>query len=839
MDLYSKITALPTSKDSIVRPRVDALLERGMQFPAVVVAAGAGFGKTQAVAGFLSRSEYRAVWFQITLLDNLPMRFWESFVYTVTLHRPAFGEKLKNLGFPDSLYKYQKFLQALTEELYTDDKFVVFVFDDFQLLQDPIIAEFFKYFVSANLENICLLFITRNLESYSFHSAVHVLTTEDLRFTKEEAAMYFESREAIIENEKDFGTIYDYTGGWPMALYLISLQLQKKELQRQERILSSQQLIFKLIEKEVFSNYSEKEQKFFVALSQFAFFPRDLMREVGKYMYVQEEELLENNVFVSYDQKAKHYYLHQIFLDYLAEKRYMIDKATEEDMFCKAAEWSAKNGYIADAVSYYDGCGRQDKVWEVIESLEGMRHSKDEADFFISYMEKFSPEFMKQNPMARVVYAMMLLNNIEMKEAQKEIGLAHAQLAKAQETEENRLLLGEVHVGLGLISLGMENNEFVDCFKAANALLPNGSCRWGRKLRLVEYSNALNITSSKKGEVEKSVKDFFEGIPYVYKVLHGAGYGLEYLVSAEAAFFTNHLKRAEQDAYKAFHMAEEKQQADIADNALFLLLRIFLVSGDTQKIGEILKGLEKKEQSDDINLQGVSDIALGWFYTEMGMVEKVAGWILYNQLEERPPISVDKESLLHARCLIEKQNYFEALALLEKVEKLYRKRNTIISVIYANVYRAIAYYQVDDMLRATEAVKEAYALAHENNLIMPFIEYGHRTRSLLDNVRKQESTGIPDDWLASVQAKAATYAKKHAYIVSQFRDAPGRENFNLTQRETELLRNISQGLTRDEIAASMYVSPHTVKSMLKTVYNKIGAVNSADAVRIAISSDII
>ncbi|MGI6153491.1 MAG: hypothetical protein ACOYJB_06655 [Christensenellaceae bacterium] len=174
MKQYQKTSRLPTSEGSIPRQRIDALLEEGIKFPALVVAAGAGFGKTQAVADFLNRSDYRSVWMQLTLLDNLPMRFWESFVYTVSLHRPAMAEKLKELGFPDSLYKFNKFLHLFVEELYTDNQFVVFVFDDFQLVQDKSVSQFFEYFVSANLENICLLFITRKLESYSFNTRVYV-----------------------------------------------------------------------------------------------------------------------------------------------------------------------------------------------------------------------------------------------------------------------------------------------------------------------------------------------------------------------------------------------------------------------------------------------------------------------------------------------------------------------------------------------------------------------------------------------------------------------------------------------------------------------------------------
>jgi LuxR family maltose regulon positive regulatory protein len=48
-----------------------------------------------------------------------------------------------------------------------------------------------------------------------------------------------------------------------------------------------------------------------------------------------------------------------------------------------------------------------------------------------------------------------------------------------------------------------------------------------------------------------------------------------------------------------------------------------------------------------------------------------------------------------------------------------------------------------------------------------------------------------------------------------------------------VLTGLSQGLTREEIAGASGISLNTVKSVIRSVYNKLGALNRADAVRIA------
>ncbi|NLW79388.1 MAG: response regulator transcription factor [Ruminococcaceae bacterium] len=55
----------------------------------------------------------------------------------------------------------------------------------------------------------------------------------------------------------------------------------------------------------------------------------------------------------------------------------------------------------------------------------------------------------------------------------------------------------------------------------------------------------------------------------------------------------------------------------------------------------------------------------------------------------------------------------------------------------------------------------------------------------------------------------------------------------ITRREQEVLQNLAQGLTRDEIGLQMHISVNTVKSMIKSIYNKLNAANRADAIHIA------
>jgi len=60
-------------------------------------------------------------------------------------------------------------------------------------------------------------------------------------------------------------------------------------------------------------------------------------------------------------------------------------------------------------------------------------------------------------------------------------------------------------------------------------------------------------------------------------------------------------------------------------------------------------------------------------------------------------------------------------------------------------------------------------------------------------------------------------------------DWPGRQE-GLTDRESEILALITQGMSNADVAAHTYLSPNTVKSYIRSVYRKIGAQSRTQAV---------
>jgi LuxR family maltose regulon positive regulatory protein len=157
-----------------------------------------------------------------------------------------------------------------------------------------------------------------------------------------------------------------------------------------------------------------------------------------------------------------------------------------------------------------------------------------------------------------------------------------------------------------------------------------------------------------------------------------------------------------------------------------------------------------------------------------------------------------------------------------------------------SVSEAICLYNLKDRKGAMEALKRGYELSAPNAFDMPFVEMGNNMRSLAGAALRDKDCGIPHDWLELIRSKSATYAKRIAHVKSKYRQDTGKDgDIQLTLKEKEVLQDMSQGLSRTEIAAYRGISVNTVKAMLQIIYEKLGADNSMDALRIAISKDII
>jgi DNA-binding NarL/FixJ family response regulator len=90
----------------------------------------------------------------------------------------------------------------------------------------------------------------------------------------------------------------------------------------------------------------------------------------------------------------------------------------------------------------------------------------------------------------------------------------------------------------------------------------------------------------------------------------------------------------------------------------------------------------------------------------------------------------------------------------------------------------------------------------------------------------------------AVEGKAVIHpAITHAFFEQIQKGRRGE--VSLSNRETEILQMVAYGSTTNEVASRLAISPHTVKTHLERIFEKLGANDRAQAVAIAIRRGIV
>lgn len=77
-------------------------------------------------------------------------------------------------------------------------------------------------------------------------------------------------------------------------------------------------------------------------------------------------------------------------------------------------------------------------------------------------------------------------------------------------------------------------------------------------------------------------------------------------------------------------------------------------------------------------------------------------------------------------------------------------------------------------------------------------------------------------------------------VLRMFRDfVPEHQDYQLSEREIEILKILTEGLSKKQIAEKLFISHHTVDSHIRKIYDKLGVHSSCAAVAKVIKEKII
>lgn len=836
----AKKTNLPLRNDVLPRPRLHALIEEGLEYPLLVLLAPPGYGKTQAMAHYLAQADAAYLWLRLVPLDNRYGHFWEHLLRGLQRDYPEMVRRLKAVEFPRTLLEWDVFLQILAEEGRQSGR-LVWVFDDVGEVVDQEILLFFRTLAEAGLENFRLVLISNRLKYWETiacpTSQSFFLYGKDLRFTREEMRDMCHLHHMAL-SPGDVEAIEQYTEGWPLLLYLI-LSHGGRPYQNDPATL---QTIFYLFEKQFFSAYSRPLQKLFIKLSLLNAFTLDIALDLHQGER-EEMDFISGHAFISTEPMSNRLQFHNLYQQFLSQKKYMLSAEEEQEFWQTAAYYYRNASELYEAILCFRKAGDYTNMLQSIFERAKVQYGvrAEDAAFYLEHINLVQPEDEASYPMADSLRALIYLNTLALDKAE-EISLRLIHYLSRKQNPEQQILLGETYGMVGAIHMMRSQEDFGDYYRKAAALLPNGTA-WHNKHSLQTQNNhVFSIADNQPGALERMEKAVYYGVEWMQKVFCGAMGGMEYLFSAEAAYLTYRLEDAKQHAYRAIYKAEGHNQHDLVCNAYCVLARVAHLQGNLREMTQNVEHVaEYAGRHEIIILDEIRDTAQFWYYVKLQDVQYIPRSILVVNHSNLPALAQGRLRIVYANYLLNTGEYARVVGMLENPQGLHLAQGIWQDRIALFILLAIAYQRLGKRKEAIHALWRAYDMGYHNGLITLFVEAGSHMVSLIDGIRSQDDFHFAPDWVDLVYQKATDFEKRSSALKAEYRKQQQRQETKnpLTKREIEVLCALSRGMTREEIAIGQYISINTVKTFIRSIYNKLDAANRAEAVSIAIANGYI
>jgi LuxR family maltose regulon positive regulatory protein len=830
------------SKSLMLRPRVDKLILRALNEPVTAVVAGAGCGKTFAVYSHLMASEIHTVWIQLTEADNVPSRFWETFCHAIALVSPPLAAEVLQEGFPGTEDGFERFAERIMDVLSPRARYAL-VFDDFHLIENRRVLSFLNRIITAPAPETARIFISREVRIFqvvgvSLEKGVNVILEEDLLFTRNEVGEYLNML-GITTTPELISDVQEATEGLAHLVNLVGVLLRKNRGNDGHIRNVIRSNITLLVEEQFEGELDDDMRRFLVKLSLIDHPSVELIRRIEDNESLLREIMLRVSL-VRYDSYRGVYRLHHVLAEFLEGRRDLLSEAERRRVFAEAASWCFANNYCLEAIGYFERMGDYASIVSLVHSMR-LEIDFHTAVYLIRVIGAAPPQAFEENPYLSVLYSRMLLSAGRLQEAAEKIRCLLDEFSAEPLTPVNADILMQLNINMGFIlSIYYTENgdfEFVSYFeKAAEYFDLAQSAPIKLKLSASILPFACTVGLKTKGEPERYIEAVTRMVPCTAQALDGCLYGADDLTSAEVAYYRGDVARCERHALQARHKACTARQFEVEHRALFYLLRLSLYQGRYEKGKEVLKQLDLLLQRTETGNRFVlAEIVTSWYYAMIGEKQGVAGWLISDfPPGENESFIVGLEDIAKCKYYLMEKNYHLLLGFLQSRPENFGISRFLLGKIGLAAHEAVARYYLKDREGAVASLRRAYDLASPNSFDMHFIELGNGMRSLANAALQTRDCDIPAPWLEAIKSKATTYAKR----VSQVRQAYLTEHHldksvRLTERERELLFDMAQGLSRTEIALYRKLSVNTVKISLQLIYEKLGANNALDAVRIA------
>jgi len=872
---------IPKIRSNLVaRPHLFKRLDFGAKSKLTLISAPAGFGKTTLLSKWMNKIDRAPAWVSLDKNDDSLARFITNLIFGIRRINPEFGDQILMMLQVPQPPESEMLLSVTLNEIMDSMEPFVLVLDDYHFIEAEKIHQAVGTLLDNLPSNMRVIISGRSdpplpLGRLRANGDLLEIRADELRFSIEETILFFNEIMSLKLSNSAIKLLEERTEGWIAGLHLAGLYLSEKENYGEfvNEFSGSHRYVIDYLVEEVLNQQTEIMSDFLLQTSILDKFNASLCERITEISDSQAilDHLEEKNLFiVPLDDQRRWYRYHHLFADLLRKRINHLDPDKRADLNLRASTWYEEHAMTDDAIQHALDGKDINRAARLVED-----HSKDWIG--LSQFEKLThwlsalPDEIKQTrPYLGMVigWSNALFNRFDIAEPafQRAEESYQSAISKPELLSEfnlvtpkkQALFLGQIATGRASIARAAGDlprsiellNKSLDLIPESEknersvAFLFLGYAYWmtGKipdaldmfeqaKRNGLEGENLLTVQSA----IDASGKLLFEnGDLHQGMRLHQQAISLAKSYAEKIGFESSNVGLAHNGMAKIYYEWNELDQAldhancgvqvfepwGVTENLLdsySILWRIKFSLGENQNsllIAEKAATLVNQPGvADWLRSRTITDQAILWTFLGKENSEHLLSasrWVKNTQLSYDDEITyfqeIDYTNL--ARFFLYQNRTREALIILRKLVKNLETSNRTGRLIEVFILQSLALEADKNTNEAVESLVSALTLAEQENLIRTFINEGEDLLKVLVVTVKDRSEPL--------------FAKKVIKAFKTVIQQPSGLIENLSERELEVLKLISQGFTAPEIAENLFLSLNTIKTHIKNIYSKLG-----------------
>jgi LuxR family maltose regulon positive regulatory protein len=865
-----------------VRTRLQARLATGLQRPLTVVAAPAGFGKTNLLATWLISPEgaaHRLAWVTLDATDNVPARFWGYVVAGLQDAEPALGTAAQTiLSVPGS--SSEAIAASLVHDLSGLDVDIVLVLDNYDVIEAEPIQRGLTLLLEQAPARFHVVVLSRTepalpLARLRTRGQVVEIGAEQLRFDVPETARFLAEtlREALPDETVE--ALAAATEGWPAGVQLATLTVDGsgEPTELLARFDGGHRYVVDYLVEEVLRRQSEPVQQFLLQTAILDRLSGGLCDAVtsgqgGQAMLVRLERA---SLFLApLGEDRRWYRYHLLFGEALRQHLRTVDPDLVAVLHTRAAAWFEAHGLLREAVEHSIKAGDWPTAVRCIEPQVVDLTESGERATLNRWLAAIPETALRTNLMVALARATTLLLSGQMEAAERlgrwvqaraeECGDVVAQgcvdafrsnleasrgdgpaaleagrraLERLPEQARQRRSIALLGSGSGHMLLGMLDDAAADLEHAA-------SLTFSEAAGLTIGASAL----SQLGHVRQLQGDVAEAERLYRDVLYRRGKSVTF-ARARALIRLGDVLRERNELDEATVLAQEGIRLDKQSGGrdlhegYVLLARILGAQGQLDNALDAMANAEAAAG----RLRHATAAARTYAYgarlrLNVGDARAAVRWSNGCRLSDDDLLRYEHEveALTLVRAWIAQGQAEDALTLLGRLRPLAEAAGRMASTVEMLTLEALAWTQADDHDQALACLTQAVGLAEPAGYVRLFVDEGVPMSRLFEALSAAQRRGpgqgpvLSGGYLRRLLGAFTGQTPEPATVEATSRDSLAyRLSEPLSRREIEVLQLMVAGASNQQIADRLVVAITTVKTHINGIFRKLDATSRLEA----------